>query len=86
MQNSRTVAAALVPGGQGDAAIYGNDGGVGVTMTKKIPPKNLAASVRERLAQRARSKGQEFNWLLTEVSGFILVPKSLKLAAFKAHN
>jgi predicted nucleotidyltransferase component of viral defense system len=27
--------------------------------------KNLAASVRERLMQRARSKGQDFNWLLT---------------------
>ncbi len=27
-----------------------------------------------------------FIYLLTEVSGFIWVPKSLKLAAFKAHN
>lgn len=27
--------------------------------------KNMAASVRERLMQRARSKGQDFNWLLT---------------------
>lgn len=36
---------------------------LGGTGMKQV--KNLAASVRERLMQQARSKGQDVNWLLT---------------------
>jgi hypothetical protein len=38
-------------------------------MTKRGPKKNVAASVRARLMQRARSHGENFNFVLNHYHG-----------------